>query len=113
MPPPTVFITGATSGIGEALARRYAAGGARLGLFARRESALAALAASLPEGRCATYAGDVRDRAALERAAADFGARFGAPDVVIANAGISRGTVTGEREDLDDFRAVFDTNVLG
>ncbi len=39
--------------------------------------------------------------------------RFGAPDVVIANAGISRGTVTGHREDLDDFRAVFDTNVLG
>ena len=113
MAPPIVFITGANSGIGEALARRYAAAGATLGLFARRESALAALAASLPEGRCATYSGDVRDRAALLRAAADFGARFGVPDIVIANAGISRGTVTGEREDLDDFAAVFDTNVLG
>ncbi len=113
MPPPIVFITGANSGIGEALARRYASAGATVGLFARREAALAALAAALPEGRCATYAGDVRDRAALERAADDFVARFGAPDVVVANAGISRGTVTGEREDLDDFAAVFDTNVLG
>ena len=113
MPPPIVFITGANSGIGEALARRYASSGATVGLFARREAGLAALAAALPEGRCATYAGDVRDRAALERAAADFVVRFGAPDIVIANAGISRGTVTGEREDLDDFAAVFDTNVLG
>ena len=113
MPPANVFITGANSGIGAALARHYAAAGATLGLFARREAGLLELAATLPPGRVATYAGDVRDRATLERAAADFVARFGAPDVVIANAGISRGTVTGHREDLDDFRAVFDTNVLG
>jgi NAD(P)-dependent dehydrogenase (short-subunit alcohol dehydrogenase family) len=113
MSPPIVFITGANSGIGAALARRYASAGSSVGLFARREAALAALAAELPEGQCATYAGDVRDRAVLERAAADFVGRFGAPDVVIGNAGISRGTVTGEREDLDDFAAVFDTNVLG
>ena len=113
MPSANVFITGANSGIGAALARHYAAAGATLGLFARREAALAALATTLPQGKVAIYAGDVRDRAALERAAADFVVRFGAPDVVIANAGISRGTVTGEREDLDDFAAVFDTNVLG
>ena len=113
MPRVNVFITGANSGIGAALTRHYAATGASLGLFARREAGLAELAATLPPGSFATYAGDVRDRSALERAAADFVTRFGAPDVVIANAGISRGTVTGHREDLDDFRAVFDTNVLG
>jgi len=113
MPSTNVFITGANSGIGAALARHYAGKDATLGLFARREAALTELAATLPQGRVATYAGDVRDRAALLRAAAEFMARFGVPDVVIANAGISRGTVTGEREDLDDFAAVFDTNVLG
>jgi hypothetical protein len=113
MPPANVFITGANSGIGAALARHYAAAGATLGLYARREAGLDALAAVLPQGKVATYAGDVRDRVALVRAAADFVERFGVPDIVIANAGISRGTVTGQHEDLDDFRAVFDTNVLG
>ncbi len=61
----------------------------------------------------ATYAGDVRDAAALQRAAADFTARFGVPDVVIANAGVSRGTLTEMADDLPAFRDVFDTNVLG
>jgi short-subunit dehydrogenase len=108
-----VFLTGASSGIGEALARHYAAAGATLGLFARRETELVRLAAALAPARVATYAGDVRDAAALAGAAADFIARFGAPDIVIANAGISRGTLTDEPEDLPAFRAVFDTNVLG
>jgi NAD(P)-dependent dehydrogenase (short-subunit alcohol dehydrogenase family) len=67
----------------------------------------------VPAGRVATYAGDVRDPEALARAAADFLARFGVPDVVIANAGVSRGTLTEHAEDLHAFRAVFDTNVLG
>jgi hypothetical protein len=64
-------------------------------------------------GRVATYAGDVRDADALARAAADFLARHGVPDVVIANAGVSRGTLTEHAEDMPAFRAVFDTNVLG
>lgn len=55
----------------------------------------------------------MRDAAALAAAAADFGARFGVPDVVIANAGISRGVLTDAAEDLPVFRAVLDTNVLG
>ena len=111
--PPNVFITGASSGIGAALARRYASGGAAVGLFARRAVELDALAATLPVGRAVAYVGDVREAAALARAAADFIARFGPPDVVIANAGISRGVLTGEGDDLPAFRAVFDTNVIG
>jgi short-subunit dehydrogenase len=55
----------------------------------------------------------VRDAGALTRAAAAFIVRFGPPDIVIANAGVSRGTLTGHAEDLAAFRAVFDTNVLG
>lgn len=107
-----VFITGASSGIGEALARHYAATGAVLGLAARRQRRLSALAASLP-GEHACYPLDVADSAALDAAAADFITRFGCPDIVIANAGISVGTLTGEVEDLPAFRRVFETNVLG
>jgi NAD(P)-dependent dehydrogenase (short-subunit alcohol dehydrogenase family) len=69
--------------------------------------------ASLPPESAAAYTGDVRDAAALASAAADFSARFGVPDVVIANAGISRGVLTEAAADLPVFRAILDTNVLG
>jgi len=82
-------------------------------LFARREAELARIAASLAPARVATYAGDVRDAAALAAAAAAFLARFGTPDIVVANAGVSRGTLTDYAEDLPAFRAVLETNVLG
>jgi short-subunit dehydrogenase len=108
-----VFITGASSGLGEALARHYAAEGAVLGLFARREAELARVAATLAPAVVATYAGDVRDEHALAAAAGDFVARHGLPDIVIANAGVSRGTLTEHPQDLAAFRAVFDTNVIG
>ena len=55
----------------------------------------------------------MRDAQALTTAAADFTARFGTPDVVIANAGVSRGTLTDHAEDLPAFRSVLDTNVMG
>lgn len=108
-----VFLTGASSGIGEALARHYAQAGATLGLFARREHELARIAAALAPATIATYSGDVRNAADLARAGADFVGRHGLPDVVIANAGISRGTLTEEPEDLPVFRAILETNVLG
>jgi NAD(P)-dependent dehydrogenase (short-subunit alcohol dehydrogenase family) len=60
-----------------------------------------------------TYAADVRDAAALARAAGDFIERFGAPDIVIASAGVSRGTITDFAEDLPAFRSVLETNVMG
>ena len=108
-----VFLTGASSGLGEALAHQYAGIGATLGLFARREAELARVAAALAPATVATYCGDVRDAQALSRAAENFIARFGAPDVVIANAGISRGTLTSEAADMNAFQAIFDTNVQG
>jgi NAD(P)-dependent dehydrogenase (short-subunit alcohol dehydrogenase family) len=107
-----VFITGASSGIGEALAAFYAARGATLGLAARRADLLDGLNARLG-GRHACYPLDVTDAAALQSAAADFVARFGAPDIVIANAGVSTGTLTEYAEDLPAFRRVMDTNVYG
>jgi len=110
--PKRVIITGASSGVGMALARRYAAQGACLGLVARRDTELKQLAAQLGCD-CAVYALDVRNTDGLQRAAADFMARYGCPDVVIANAGVSFGTLTEYAEDARVFQDVIDINVMG
>jgi short-subunit dehydrogenase len=107
-----VFLTGASSGIGEALARHYAAGGATLGLLARRGDLLRSLKASL-DAPGDIYPCDVRDLAAVCAAADDFIARFGVPDLVIGNAGVSFGTLTEHAEDAAVFREVLDINVMG
>lgn len=110
--PGGVFITGAASGIGAALAAHYARNGATLGLVGRRADALTVLAAGLGT-TAATYAADVADVAAMRAAAEDFIARHGVPDIVIANAGISVGTLGGEPDDLPAVERVFRTNVIG
>ncbi|HRL22225.1 SDR family oxidoreductase [Alcaligenes sp. SDU_A2] len=108
----SVFITGASSGLGRALASEYAAQGARLGLLGRRQDQLQELAATLP-GQHRIYVVDVRDRQALHEAAADFLAFCGQKvDVVVASAGISAGTLTEEAEDFAVFKAIVDTNLL-
>jgi short-subunit dehydrogenase len=111
-PSPKVFITGASSGIGAALATHYARQGAMLGLCARRLAPIQGLFSSLLCIGCC-YQVDVTDAASLQAAAADFIERFGVPDIVIANAGISVGTSTESPEDLPAFRKIMDTNVLG
>jgi short-subunit dehydrogenase len=104
-----VFITGASSGIGAALARSYAARGAQLGLVGRRAEALETLAAGLP-GQHRLYILDVRDRDRLHAAAADFLAG-GPVDVAVASAGISAGTLTEETDDFEVFEAIMATNL--
>jgi short-subunit dehydrogenase len=105
-----VFITGASTGIGAAMARHYAGPDTSIGLFARRRDLLEALAASLP-GQTALYASDITDFRALAAAAQDYIGRFGPPDLVVANAGISIGTHGDELADMDKLRRVLDVNV--
>ena len=114
-PSPLVYITGASSGIGQALALRYHRAGYRLALVARRAPELRQWAAArgMPADRLATYAADVRDVAAITAAGRACIAEMGLPDVVIANAGISVGMDTAELADLAVMRTVFETNVLG
>ena len=107
-----LVITGASSGLGQALARHYLRQGAQLAVCARRADLLQTLAEKFPN-QVHIYALDVRDGAAMQAAAQDFMARVGVPDIVIANAGVSVGTLTEHAEDMDVFQQVMDINVLG
>jgi len=116
---PRVFITGASSGIGAALAVEYARRhpDAVIGLLARREAALdetagAVRAASSARASVLRLPADVTDQGALADAARSFMAQAGLPDVVIANAGISAGTITGEASDSQVFRRIVETNLI-
>jgi hypothetical protein len=112
---PLVFITGASSGIGQALAARFAAAGWRLALVARRTEPVAAWAAALglAEGRWRVYGADVQDIDAIAAAGRRCIDEMGLPEVVIANAGISVGMDTAHRADLDVMAETFATNNIG
>jgi short-subunit dehydrogenase len=115
MTAPLVFITGASSGIGQALAARYYRAGYRLALVARRAAEVQAWAQAqgVDAAKFAVYVADVRDVHAITGAARACIAAQGVPDVVIAAAGISVGFDTAEFDDLEVMRAIFETNNLG
>ena len=108
------LVTGASSGIGAALAREFVRQGAAVALLARRADRIAALAAELTAagGRALAIPCDVTRDGDLERATAAAGAEFGRLDVVVANAGFG---VAGRFADLalEDYRRQFETNVFG
>lgn len=112
----TVFITGASSGIGAACARAFAAEGARLLLCARREDRLAALAAELREAHDTavhTFALDVRDHGAVTSALAQLPAEWQNVDILVNNAGLARGLDKLHEGDVQDWNEMIDTNVKG
>lgn len=109
--PLKVIISGASSGLGRALAQHYAERGATLGLIARRRDLLETVAAG--SSHASIYEADVRDAGLIRAAAENFIHCYGCPDVVIANAGISRGTLTAYAEDNEVFEDIVATNVLG
>ncbi|HMS04793.1 MAG TPA: SDR family oxidoreductase [Burkholderiaceae bacterium] len=115
MTQPLVFITGASSGIGQALAARYARDGWRLALVARRAPEIDAWARTqgFAPGQFAVYSGDVSQTASILAAAESCIATQGQPDVVIANAGISVGMDTRVRGDIEVMARTFATNNVG
>lgn len=110
-----VFITGASSGIGQAMALRYHAAGYRLALVARRtaEVKLWAEANAIAPGRYAIYAADVSDIDSIVAAGQACITAQGVPDVVIASAGLSLGMDSAMREDLSVMAQILATNVTG
>ena len=104
----TVLVTGASSGIGAACARQFAAAGARLILCARRAQRLDALAAELATD-VTTIELDVRDRDAVTRAFTDVGP----VDVLVNNAGLAAGFAPVPDSDPDDWDRMIDTNIKG
>jgi len=112
----TVLITGATAGIGEACARRFAAEGASLVLWARREDRLARLADEL-EAEHGKHVHvkvvDVRDRAAVIEAAGPILGDDALPHILINNAGLASGLDFTHEADIDDWDVMIDTNIKG
>ncbi len=114
MTAPLVFITGASSGIGLALAARYARAGWRLALVARRTADMQAwVDAQGLAATAAVYGADVAQADTIISAGRSCIAAQGLPDVVIASAGISVGMDSAERADLDVMRDTFATNNTG
>ena len=113
--PPLVFITGASGGIGQALAARYAKEGWRLALVARRTAEVQAWAGreGLAPERWAVFAADVQHVDSIVGAGQACINTMGLPDVVIASAGISVGVDTAVRADIDVLAEVLATNVTG
>lgn len=107
-----VFITGASSGFGAAIARRFAAAGHRLVLAARRFDRLQALAAELPVPAHLVEL-DVRDRAAVDAAVAALPPEFAAVDLLVNNAGLALGLAPAHQANLDDWDRMVDTNIKG
>jgi len=106
-----IIISGASSGLGMALAKHYAKIGATLGLIARNKQPLEALSDELPGA--SFYGADVRNSQSMRSVARDFIQHYGCPDIVIANAGVSRGTLTENVEDGEVFESILATNVNG
>jgi len=112
---PLVFITGASSGIGQALAWRFYQAGWRLALVARRTAEIErwALEKNLEATRYAVYGADVAQPHSIVGAGQACMAAQGVPDAVIANAGISIGMDTAVRDDIDVMAQTFATNNIG
>jgi 3-hydroxy acid dehydrogenase/malonic semialdehyde reductase len=108
----TVFVTGASTGFGASIARRFAADGARVVVSARRADKLAELAAELGD-RVFPLELDVQDRAAVEQAVGRLPAEFAEIDVLVNNAGLAKGLQPAQRADLDDWEQMVDTNCKG
>lgn len=109
----TIWITGASSGIGAATAKRLAQEGYQLGLSARSEDKLTALAREIGADQCMVAPCDVRDFVSCERAVARVVDKFGRLDAVFANAGTSGQPGGFAAAPVESWRAIVEINILG
>jgi 3-hydroxy acid dehydrogenase/malonic semialdehyde reductase len=110
--PRTVFVTGASSGFGAAIARRFATAGARVVATARRSDRLKDLAAELGP-QVLPVPLDVQDRAAVADVIGSLPAEFAELDLLVNNAGGALGLSPAQDADLDDWEQMIDTNCKG
>jgi 3-hydroxy acid dehydrogenase/malonic semialdehyde reductase len=108
-----VFVTGATSGFGAAIARRFAAEGHHIIAAGRRLDRLEALRQECGADRIHPLRLDVRDRAAVDAAVAALPAELSAIDILVNNAGLALGLEPAQRTDPDQWEQMVDTNVKG
>ena len=110
----TIFITGASSGFGEATARKFSSEGHRLILLARRREKLIDLAHQLGgENKCHLISADVRDKEEVENALSGLPEEFRSIDVLVNNAGLALGLGPAEDASLKDWEIMVDTNIKG
>ena len=113
MPPRVAFVTGASSGFGAAIARRYAGAGVRVLATARRVDRLAALVDEFGEDLIFVSALDVRDRAAIEQLVSSLPRAFAEVDVLVNNAGLALGLEPAQDANLDQWEQMIETNCSG
>ena len=110
----TIFITGASSGFGEATARKFSSEGHRLILLARRREKLIDLTHQLGgENKCHLISADVRDKEEVENALSGLPEEFRSIDVLVNNAGLALGLGPAEDASLKDWEIMVDTNIKG
>jgi 3-hydroxy acid dehydrogenase/malonic semialdehyde reductase len=113
MPPRVAFVTGASSGFGAAIARRYAGAGVRVLATARRVDRLARLVDEFGEDLIFVSGLDVRDRAAIEQLVSSLPRAFAEVDVLVNNAGLALGLEPAQDANLDQWEQMIETNCTG
>jgi 3-hydroxy acid dehydrogenase/malonic semialdehyde reductase len=111
--PSIVCVSGASSGFGAVIARRFARRGARIVALARRAERLAELQKEFGPDRVLALTVDVRDRSAIERAMAGLPADFAAIDLLVNNAGLALGLESAAKANIEDWEQMIDTNCKG
>ncbi|XPV76061.1 MAG: SDR family oxidoreductase [Desulfovibrio sp.] len=109
----TIYITGATSGFGEAIARRFASEGWRLVITGRRQERLTQLAEELAPAPVYTSCYDVRDKEAVQKSIQELPEEFKNIDVLVNNAGLALGLSPAHKSDMNDWETMVDTNIKG
>ncbi len=113
MQPRVAFVTGASSGLGETIARRYAAAGVKVVAAARRRDRLDGLVGEFGEGVVRPVALDVRDNDAVEQAVQSLPPAFAEVDVLVNNAGLALGLEPAQDAVLDNWERMIETNCTG